>query len=234
MQLRPARKPRFGINDSGLNILINSLLTAVGLFFFSFGVYLGIQAGIGVAPWDTFNLGLVNTFGVKYGTASILVSCAVLAIDLLLRERIGIGMILDAILVGKFVDLFNWLNLVPMQESKLVCLLLLLASLVIKGFSQAMYMKAALSCGPRDTMLVGLARHLKKIPIGVISIFIMATVTLTGWLLGGPIGLGTLLCVLLEGPIMQLDFKLVHFDPTAVKHQDIVTSAKVIFAKKKA
>lgn len=219
------------MNNSKRSILISSLLATFGLFCFSFGVYLEIQANIGVAPWDALNLGMSNTFGMMYGTANIIVSFIVLAIDILLRERIGIGMILDALLVGKFVDLFNWLNLVPKQQNPIMSISLLIVGMVITGFSQYLYMKASLGCGPRDSLLVGLSRQVKKIPIGIISVCIMATVTFIGWLLGGPIGLGTLLCAFLTGPIMQLAFKIVSFDATAVEHQDLITSFKV-FSKK--
>ena len=221
------------MNKSRKSILLNSVLATVGLFCYSFGVYLEIQANIGVAPWDALNLGMVNTFGMMYGTANIIVSFIVLAIDILLRERIGIGMILDAILVGKFVDLLNWLDLIPKQQNPIIGVPLLIVGMFITGFSQYLYMKASLGCGPRDSLLVGLARFMKKLPIGAVSVAIMATVTLAGWLLGGPIGLGTLLCAFLTGPIMQLAFKIVKFNATAVEHQDLITSFK-IFSKNKS
>lgn len=219
------------INNSKKSIVKNSLLATLGLFFYSFGVYLEIQANIGVAPWDALNLGMVNTFGIMYGTANIIVSFIVLAIDILLRERIGIGMILDALLVGKFVDLFNWLNLIPKQQNPIISISLLIVGMFITGFSQYLYMKASLGCGPRDSLLVGLCRLMNKLPIGAVSVGIMATVTLAGWLLGGPIGLGTLLCAFLTGPIMQFTFKLVRFNATDVEHQDIITSIKIISKK---
>ncbi len=219
------------MNTTAKDIFKNSLLAALGLMLFAAGVYLTIQANIGVAPWDAFNLGLSSTFGIKYGTASIIVSLVLVAFDAALKEKIGIGMFLDSILVGKTVDLLNFIDPVPKQTKILPSLICLAAGMVIMGFSQFLYMKAGLGCGPRDTMLVGLKRRTKKIPIGVISIIILAAVTLSGWLLGGPIGIGTLICAFLEGPIMQLDFKIVKFEPTLVKHQDIITSFKVIFGK---
>ncbi|MCQ2461799.1 MAG: hypothetical protein MJ177_00150 [Clostridia bacterium] len=205
----------------------NSLLAAFGLFLFAFGVYLTIQADIGVAPWDAFNLGLSSTFGIKYGTASIIVSFVIVVIDVLLKEQIGIGMFLDAVLVGKSVDFFSWTGLVSKQEKLVFSLPVMAAGIIIMGFSQFLYMKASLGCGPRDTLLVGLKRRAKKIPIGLISVCILAIVTLAGYLLGGSIGIGTVICALLTGPVMQLDFKIVKFDPTVLKHQNIIESFKV-------
>ncbi len=217
------------MNNSFKDILKNSLLAVAGLFLFGFGVHLTIQANIGAAPWDAFALGLSSTIGIKYGTASVIISLILIVVDILLREKIGIGMFLDAITVGKTVDLFDWLGWIPKQENIFSGILIMLGGLVIMGFAQYMYMKASLGCGPRDTLLVGLKRRTKKIPIGVISIMILAVVTFAGWLLGGPIGIGTIICAFLEGPVMQLDFRIVKFEPTEIKHQGIIESFRIIF-----
>ncbi|MBP5594796.1 MAG: hypothetical protein J6Y02_05385, partial [Pseudobutyrivibrio sp.] len=93
------------------------VVAAVSLFVNGFGVYLTIQANIGASPWDVLNLGLSNTFGILYGTASILVSFTILGIDILMKEAIGIAMIIDAIVVGKSVDFFNRIGAVEKCDS---------------------------------------------------------------------------------------------------------------------
>lgn len=201
---------------------------ALGLFFFGFGVYLTIQANIGVGPWDALNLGVAETLHIQYGTASIALSLMILLIDLLLRGRIGVGMILDALIVGKTVDLFNWLAPVQKMSGWFSGLLLMLAGLIVEGFSLYLYMRTALGCGPRDTLLVQLKKLLPKIPIGLISIVILAVVTLIGWKLGGPVNFGTLVCALLTGPIMQAAFRTVRFKAEDVEHQDIVTTMMIL------
>lgn len=220
------------MNRTPLDILKNSLLAAFGLFCFGVGVYLTIQANIGVAPWDAFCIGLSQTLGILYGNASILISLTIVAIDLLLKERIGIGMILDAIIVGKTVDLCNWLNLVPALENPIAGIFLMLAGLFVMGFSQYLYMKAALTCGPRDSMLVAMGKRMPRVPLGVISIGILVVVLAVGWALGGPIGIGTVISALCMGPMMQLAFALVKFDATKVQHQDLIRSLKILTGKK--
>ena len=195
---------------------------------FAFGVFLTIRADIGVAPWDAFNLGLSSTLGIKYGTANILVSMIIIVIDIAMREQIGIGMFLDAILVGKFVDLFDFLNFILYQKSTLMGILVMTVGMFIMGFAQYFYMKAALGCGPRDSLMVGLKRRTKKIPIGLVITAILAVVTLVGWLLGGKIGIGTVIAALCEGPIMELEFRVMRFDPTAIRHQNIAESYRVL------
>ena len=200
-------------------ILINMLIAAVSLFINGFGIHLTIQANLGAAPWDVLNLGLSKSLGILYGTASVAVSLTILGIDILLKEPIGIAMFIDAIVVGKAVDFFNWTKLVPKCTSPVTGIPLMLLGLVILGYTQYAYMRVSLGCGPRDTLLVGLSKRLKSIPIGAVSIALLGTATLIGWLLGGPVGIGTIICAFASGPIMQLAFRTMHFDATTVTHQ---------------
>ena len=224
----------FSENKTAGAILRNMLLAAVSLFINGFGVYLTIHADIGAAPWDVFNLGLSKTLGILYGNASIAVSFAILCIDILMREPIGIAMIIDALVVGKSVDLFNALDLIPVPQDLRSGVLMTLVGLVILGYTQYLYMRASLGCGPRDTLLVGLKKRLHKLPIGAISVALLSLVTLLGWLLGGKVGLGTVLCALASGPIMQFAFYTVRFDAASVSHQNIAASGKIILSALRA
>ena len=214
-------------NRSVQAILFNMLLAAVSLFVNGFGIYLTIQANIGAAPWDVLNLGISKSLGVLYGTASIAVSCTILLIDILLKEPIGLAMFIDAIVVGKSVDFFNWLHPVPEATSLVTAVPMMLAGLVILAYTQYGYMVASLGCGPRDTLLVGLAKRAGRLPIGAVSIALLSTATLIGWLLGGQVGIGTLICAFGSGPIMQFAFQSVHFDATHIRHQRLKDSCKV-------
>ena len=222
----------FRENNTSHAILINILIAFVSLFLNGFGVYLTIHANIGSAPWDVLNLGLSKTFGVLYGTASITVSLLVLGVDIALKEPIGIAMLIDALTVGKSVDFFDWINIVPIPKTLLGSIFMTFVGLFIIGYTQYFYMRAALGCGPRDTLLVGITKHIKKMPIGLISIFMQSIVTFTGYLLGGAVGIGTIICAFCAGPIMQFAFNTFSYDATGIKHQNIVESVK-IFAKKK-
>lgn len=220
-------------NNTPGSLLKNTLSASFGLFVFAFGVHLTIRANIGAGPWDVFQLGLSSTLHILYGNASVTVSLLILLIDICLREKIGIGMILDAILVGKSVDLFDALNLIPMQQSLLTGIPMMLIGIVIEGYSQYFYMRSALGCGPRDTLLVGLKRKLPKIPLGLVSIALLVTVTGVGYLLGGPVGIGTLIYMFTAGPILQFALKTVRCDVTAIDHQSIPDTCRVLLAHRK-
>ena len=218
-------------NKTAKSILLNMLLAFVSLFINGFGVYLTINANIGAGPWDVFNLGLSKTFGILYGNASIAVSFAVLMIDIAMHEPIGIAMFIDAVTVGKTVDLFNYLEFVRAPDTLAAAIVMLLVGLTIMGYTQFLYMRASLGCGPRDTLLVGLKRHCRKLSIGAISVIILSVVTLIGYLLGGPVGIGTLMCAFVTGPIMQLCFHTLNFDATQIQHQRLHVSLAILLKR---
>ena len=221
-------------NANAHSIALNACIAAVSLFLNGFGVYLTIQANIGAGPWDVLGLGVSKTLGILYGNASVAISITILIIDVILREPIGIAMFIDAVVVGKSIDLFNKLNVVPPCDSIYVGIPVMIAGLFVIAYTQYTYMIASLGCGPRDTLLVGLAKRLKKLPIGAVSIALLSTATFIGWLLGGPVGIGTLICAFGAGPIMQLAFRTVRFDATAISHQRLRDSARVLFRRKNA
>ena len=221
-------------NETPLAILLSMLLAAGSLFVNGFGIYLTIQANLGAAPWDVLNLGISKSLGILYGNASVAVSLTILGIDILMKEPVGIAMFIDAVVVGKAVDFFNWLHPVPKCTSLLTGIPILFLGLVVLAYTQYAYMAAALGCGPRDTLLVGLAKRTKPVPIGAVSIALLSSATFIGWLLGGPVGIGTLICAFAAGPIMQLAFRTVRFDATGIRHQRLRDSVKVLFSHKQS
>lgn len=218
-------------NNTTRDIVTNMLVAAISLFVNGFGVYLTIQANIGASPWDVLNLGLSNSLGILYGTASIAVSYSILGIDILMKAPIGIAMFIDAFVVGKSVDLFNRIGVVEPCSSYVTGIPLMIFGLIIMAYTQFTYMAAALGCGPRDTLLVALTKRAKKLSIGVVSIGLLSTATFVGWLLGGPVGIGTLISAFGTGPIMQFAFKSVKFNAAEVRHQRLSESFRIIFPK---
>lgn len=199
-------------------LLRRSLLASAGLAVFALGNFLTVKANIGQAPWNVFNLGLTNHLPLTYGQVSILVSFLVVAADLLLREPIGLGTLLDAVLVGAFFDLYDALGLLPEITAWWAGALAMLAGMVLMALSQYLYMSACLGCGPRDALLVGVGKRLRRMPIGGVSILISATVLSLGWLMGGQVGVGTVLFLVGNGLVMQTVFHLIHFEPRDLVH----------------
>lgn len=199
--------------------LFRLLRAAFGLFCCAFGIHLTVQANIGLAPWDAFAMGLSYHLPISYGTAMMWISLLILIADVLLREHIGIGTLLDAVLVGQALNLFEALNFVPRQTHPLAGAAMMIAGMFILAYFQFVYMSAGLCCGPRDALLVGLGRRFPKVPIGAVNAVQLGCVLAAGALLGGPIGFGTLLSVVGMGASMQLVFRWLHFDPRSVRHE---------------
>ena len=199
-------------------ILLGWLRIAGGLLVFAFGVHLTIFANIGLAPWDCLGMGLSYHTPLNYGLAMTLVAVTVLGVDLLLRERVGYGTVIDAFLTGNFVQLFNDLNPLPPNRSLGRGVLLMLAGYAIMALGMWLYMRAGQCCGPRDSLLMALGRRMPRVPIGFVEIGLWAAVLLAGWLLGGPVGIGTLIGTFGAGAVMQLVYSAVRFDPRTVRH----------------
>jgi len=210
-------------------LLKKTLQATIGLLIFAFGVYLTVQADIGLAPWDTFSMGLSYHLPITFGQASIMISILFVVIDLCLREKIGLGMILDSLLVGAAFDRYDSWQLIPVANSLIAGLIYMTVGLFIMAFAQWLYMGAALGCGPRDTFMVAIGKRLRKVPIGAVSIGIMVTVLITGWLLGGSVGIGTAYSVFGTGIIMQLVFHIVKFEPRDVVHENLLESVRKLY-----
>lgn len=193
-----------------------------GLAVFSFGVHLTIYANIGLAPWDCLGMGISYHTPLNYGLAMTSVSVVVLLIDLLLRERIGYGTIIDALLTGNLVQLYNNINPLLENHSMWIGIAAMLIGFVFMALGMWIYMQAAQCCGPRDSLLVGLGKRMPAIPIGVVEIILWAVVLLVGWLLGGPVGIGTLISTFGAGVVMQMVYSLIHFEPREIRHRGMV------------
>lgn len=211
------------------------LQALVGLFICAVGLYLTLHANVGVSPWDTLHVGLSRVLSLSYGTVSVGFALLIVVVDLfVLHERIGFGTIMDALVVGKFVDLLEWLDLVPQCQRFLPGLGMLFLGMTIISIGQWLYMATGLGCGPRDAFLVGIGRHMPRLPIGAVSFMIFAAVTVVGFLLRGGVGVGTLLFAVFQSAIMQLVFRIARFEPRQVEHEDIVQTLQRLKKKESA
>lgn len=193
-----------------------------GLFLYSLGLTLSIQANVGLAPWDAFGMGVSNLTGISYGNISILTGIVILIVVAgFLKEKIGMGTVLNTILIGVMVDLMQSIKLIPFMTNFFLGTLMLLLSQVIISLATYFYISTGMGCGPRDTLMVALGKMFPKIPIGAIRGAIEGTVLLIGFLLGAKVGLGTVIAVFGISFILQYTFKLLKFDIKAVVHENI-------------
>jgi uncharacterized membrane protein YczE len=145
-----------------------------------------------------------------------------------MKEPIGMGMLLDTLVVGKTVDLMNYLNLVKPRQTLWGGVLLLIAGIFLLAIGMRIYMALGLGCGPRDTFLVALCKRFPKLSIGALNVIMWATVTVIGWFLGGQVGLGTIVSVVAMGPVLNTLCKLTNFNAADVVHQNLLKTLKIL------
>ncbi|MBQ6663048.1 MAG: hypothetical protein IJM69_05855 [Firmicutes bacterium] len=207
-------------------VVLGWIQIVFGLFIFALGVHLTIRANLGLAPWDCFGMGISYHTPLNYGLSMTVMAIVILGIDLLMKEKIGFGTVIDALLTGNFVQLFNDLDPFPETKSIQVGIVIIIAGLALMAIGQFFYMKSAQGCGPRDALLVGLGKRLRRLPIGAVQILLWGTVLLIGWLLGGPVGIGTLVCTFCSGVVMQAIYTLIRFEPRSVVHQSFLETVR--------
>ncbi len=180
----------------------------VGLVLFGVGIASMVRADLGLSPWDVLHQGVARHTALTIGTVSILTSLAVLLLWIPLRERPGLGTLLNAVLIGMVVDLTLWL--VPPIASLPPRIGLLALGPVLVAIGSGFYIGAGLGPGPRDGLMTGLAR--RGLPVGPVRAGIEATVLVIGWTLGGTVGLGTVVFTVGIGPLVQLALRWLAMD----------------------
>jgi uncharacterized protein len=179
-----------------------------GLFLFACGIVSLLQAGLGLAPWDVLHQGIARNTPLSLGATIVGVSVLVAAAAWRLGGPLGIGTVLNAVLVGVFVDALLALEAVSTLASadSTARAALLLAGIALISIGTALYIGAGLGAGPRDALMVaGAARF--PLRIGAVRAMLEGAVLVAGLLLGGTAGIGTVVFVVAIGPAVELAFR---------------------------
>lgn len=172
----------------------------LGLSLYGAAMGLMVRAGLGLDPWDVFHQGLAGRVGLSIGLLVNIVGALVLLLWIPLRQKPGIGTIANVLVIGTAMDLT--MLVLPDLTGLPVRVLGLVAAIGINGIAGAMYIGAGLGPGPRDGLMTGLARRTGW-SIRLVRTGIELTVLASGWLLGGTVGVGTVLYAFAIGPIVQ-------------------------------
>ncbi|WP_127794632.1 YitT family protein [Agromyces sp. LHK192] len=192
----PRRLPSF---DDPAPLLTRRLVQLiVGLVLYGFAIAMIVRAALGVSPWDVLSQGLAKQTGLTFGTITLIVSGVVLLLWIPIRQRPGFGTIMNAILIGPAADL--GLFLIPESLDLWVRILLLPGGILLLAVATGLYIGAGFGPGPRDGLMTGLHR-VTGWRIWIVRTGIELTVLALGWLLGGNVGLGTVLFAVTIGPL---------------------------------
>jgi uncharacterized membrane protein YczE len=171
----------------------------LGLALFGFGIALMVLADLGLSPWEVLHQGISRTTGIPIGTVGIITGILVLLLWIPLRERVGIGTLFNVLLIGIVIDLTLWLA--PIEPTATWHhWLLLIAGMLFIAVASGMYIGVGLGPGPRDGLMTGIGK--RGVPIGLARGAIELTVLGLGFLLGGRVGIGTVLFAFGIGPLV--------------------------------
>lgn len=207
-------------------LLKNIIRATIGLMICSIGIYLGLVADVGLVPWDSLTMGLANLTSISYGKINISISLTILVTDIILKERVGIGTILDALLTGTFIDILYIVLPITKPSSIIIGLLYLTIGMFIIAFGTSVYMKAGLSCGPRDSLLVAIGKKFPKLKIGYVDMIIKVLLIIISIIIKGPVGIGTVYGMLMMGVCFNIVFGLIKFEPRSITHDDLLDTAR--------
>lgn len=202
--LLPSLSPRQQLRAGHLPRRLVQLYAGLALYGFSMAMV--IEAGLGLDPWDVLHQGLGDQLGWSFGTVTILVGALVLLLWVPLRQWPGLGTLSNVVVVGVSVD--AGLAVLPPVESLPVRIALLLGGLVANGLAGAAYLGSSFGAGPRDGLMTGLVTHTGR-SIRLVRTCLELTVLAVGALLGGTVGVGTVLYAVAIGPLVQLFLPLV-------------------------
>lgn len=172
----------------------------VGLFLYGFGIALMVKAAIGVPPWDVLSQGISAHTGIPFGLVTNIVGVFVLLLWIPIRQKPGLGTVLNVLLVGPSAQVGLWV--LPSPTELLPQVLMFALGLLTVAVATGLYIGARFGPGPRDGLMTGI-HHRWGWKIWIVRTGIEATVLVIGWILGGNVGIGTLAFALLIGPMVH-------------------------------
>jgi uncharacterized membrane protein YczE len=194
-------------------------IAQLGFAIYGLSIAMIIQAELGTGPWAVLAVALADLSGTTPGTMIILTGVLVLVGALVLKEKVGWGTLGNIVFIGPWTDLFLWI--IPNLKGNLWFQIPgMLIAILLSGLATAVYISVSAGAGPRDSLMLAVSRvtgRSVRLSRGVIEVFVV----LLGWILAGPVGIGTLVFALLIGPLVQIFFKLLNVQP----NQDLLESA---------
>jgi len=180
----------------------------VGIPVLGVGIAMTLQARLGVSPYDVLHQGIAAKTGRSVGTVVIVVGLVILVLWIPLRQRPGLGTVVNTLIVGLVIDLA--LHVVPEPELLAARVPLLVAGIVVTGLGMGLYIGAGLGPGPRDGLMTGLAA--KGFPLWAVRTVLELAALAAGWILGGNVGIGTVAFAFSIGPLGHFFLAHLHLE----------------------
>lgn len=202
-----------------------------GLLLYSLGIVITINANVGYAPWEVFHTGVAKITGLTIGIVSIITGLVICVIAHFMGEKLGLGTLMNMLVIGIFIDLIMYFEIIPVTDSFFIGIIMLLMGLFIVGLASYFYISAQFGAGPRDSLMVAIQRK-TGMKVGLCRILIEVMVLAAGWMFGGMVGVGTVILALGAGASIETAFKIMKFDATQVKHETLDVTMKSLVKEK--
>ncbi len=197
----------------------------LGFIVYGLAIVVMIHANIGLSPWDVLHQGISLKTGLTMGQISIGVGVIIIIIDAFMGEGIGFATLGNVFLIGTFLDVFEGLNIVPYANNLFTGIVMMLIGIILAAIATVLYLKPALGSGPRDGLMLAINKRSSK-SVGTIRTIIELTALTVGWILGGSVGIGTIISGFGLGYAIQIAFKISRIDSKSLTHESVIESIK--------
>lgn len=198
-----------------------------GFILYGLGIVIMVNAKVGLSPWDVFHQGISFKTGITMGQASISVGLIIVILDAVLGEGVGWGTVLNMIFIGVFLDIIKAMNVVPVANNLFTGIIMMFIGIIVTAIATVLYLGAGLGSGPRDGLMLALNKKTSK-PVGVLRTCIELSALICGWILGGNVGIGTVISAFGLGYAIQIAFKICHINSKEIKHRIIADDIRYI------
>lgn len=203
----------------------------LGFIIYGLAIVVMIHANIGLSPWDVFHQGISLKTNLSMGQISILVGIIIIIIDAIMGEGIGFATLGNVLLIGTFLDIFENLKIIPYANNLFTGIIMMIIGMILAAIATVLYLKPALGSGPRDGLMLAINKRSSK-SVGTIRAIIEISALTAGWILGGSVGIGTIISGLGLGYAIQFGFKISHIDSKSLVHENIYETIKSLKKKK--
>ena len=200
----------------------------LGFIVYGLAIVVMIHANVGLSPWDVLHQGISLKTGLTMGKVSISVGIIIIIIDAILGEGIGFATLGNVLLIGTFLDMFESLNIIPYANNLFIgIIMMMIIGVVLAALATVLYLKPALGSGPRDGLMLAINKRSSK-SVGTVRTIIELSVLFIGWILGGSVGIGTIISGVGLGYAIEIGFKISHMDSKTLVHKNIYDSIKLL------
>lgn len=207
------------------NIVIRMVLLIFGLYLCGLGLTFFYFNGLGLDAWNVLHDGLSKVLNLRIGIAFVMVSIIMLILALLMGEKLGIGTISNALLIGNFMQFNIDLGFLKTQTNIIYGLIFTIVGMIITGFGYYFYLVVGLGAGPRDSFVLAMSR-ITKIKMGYVKSIIEVVAITVGYLIGGNLGIATVITAVFTGMVIQKVFDFLKFDPKTIVQENVMDTIK--------